>query len=53
MVCGVASQRRREGPIASKIYNFDNNFNLEEMESVSDNHIDFLSDRGDKYLFFK
>lgn len=52
MVCGVASQRRREGPIASKIYNFDNNFNLEEMETVSDNHIDFLSDRGVTNIYF-
>lgn len=46
MIGGVASQRRKEGAEAIKIFNFTNNFVLEEIANISDNHIESLKERG-------
>lgn len=43
---GVDEQQRREGPTASNVYVFDDYHEIEEIEKVEDNHIDFLEDRG-------
>lgn len=43
---GVDEQQRREGPTVTNIYHFVNSIDLEEISTVSDNHIDFLNDRG-------
>lgn len=39
-------QQRREGPSVSNIYAFDPNLNLEEVENISDKHIQFLKDNA-------
>lgn len=48
---GVDQQQRREGPSVSNIYIFDVSFNLERIETVSDNHIDFFRERGIKNAY--
>lgn len=46
IVDGVEEQQRREGPTAINVYNFSENFTLNEIENISDNHIDFLNQLG-------
>ncbi len=43
---GIPAQRRREGPAISNIFNFDEDLNIVEVESVDDNHLIFLRERG-------
>lgn len=39
-------QQRREGPSARNIYSFNGALNLDEMDSISDNHIGFLNEKA-------
>lgn len=39
-------QQMREGPSVDKIFNFDAAINLNELDEITDNHIDFLINRG-------
>lgn len=53
IVDGVEEQQRREGPTVSNIYNFDISLNLEEeINTVPDNHINFLNERGITNAYF-
>lgn len=46
IVEGVDEQQRREGPTVSSIYNYNNAFEIEDIDLVEDRHIVFLENRG-------
>jgi hypothetical protein len=43
---GVDEQQRREGPTVSNIFNFGENLDFAEIETATENHINFLTTRG-------
>jgi len=49
---GVEEQQRREGPTVTNIYRFVDFNNIEEIDTVPDNHIDFLNGRGITNAYF-
>src|SRR5690606_11199279 len=49
---GPEQQQRREGPAVTEIYNFTEDVDLEEIQGITDNHIEFLTDRGITNKFF-
>ncbi len=52
IVDGVEEQQRREGPTATNVYNFSHDLTLEEIETIPDNHIAFLTQLGITNAYF-
>jgi hypothetical protein len=49
---GVQPQRRREGPQVLQIYNFNDDFEINDMPNINDNHIINLEERGVVNTYF-